>query len=175
MVVLQLNSKNALLERPQPKHIQSDWPQICRKQSEISLNWPKSHMQLYFTLCFCIFVPFCGWYFFEWMRLCYSVLCFMSTGLTVPYTETDTLISICYTHIIPFKMSSLKFATLHQISSQTDWKGVSILPRNDWFPKVITDSLMGNRKSRIIIISYWPFKKKKKRKKKLKETNTTRR
>lgn len=149
MVVLQLNSKNALLERPQPKHIKSDWPQICRKQSEISLNWPKSHMQLYFTLCFCIFVPFCGWYFFEWMRLCYSVLCFMSTGLTVPYTETDTLISICHTHI--------SFS-----SSQIDWKGVSILPRNNWFPKVITYSLMGNRKSRIIIISYWPLKKKKK-------------
>lgn len=149
MVVLQLKSKNALLERPQPKHIKSDWPQICRKQSEISLNWPKSHMQLYFTLCFCIFVPFCGWYFFEWMRLCYSVLCFMSTGLTVPYTETDTLISICHTHI--------SFS-----SSQIDWKGVSILPRNNWFPKVITYSLMGNRKSRIIIISYWPLKKKKK-------------
>lgn len=149
MVVLQLNSKNALLERPQPKHIKSDWPQICRKQSEISLNSPKSHMQLYFTLCFCIFVPFCGWYFFEWMRLCYSVLCFMSTGLTVPYTETDTLISICHTHI--------SFS-----SSQIDWKGVSILPRNNWFPKVITYSLMGNRKSRIIIISYWPLKKKKK-------------
>lgn len=158
MVVLQLKSKNALLERPQPKHIKSDWPQICRKQSEISLNWPKSHMQLYFTLCFCIFVPFCCWYFF-WVNV-FVLLCFvfMSTGLTVPYTETDTLISICHTHI--------SFS-----SSQIDWKGVSILPRNDWFPKVITDSLMGNRKSRIIIISYWPFKKKKK----LKETNRTRR
>lgn len=159
MVVLQLKSKNALLERPQPKHIQSDWPQICRKQSEISLNWPKSHMQLYFTLCFCIFVPFCCWYFF-WVNV-FVLLCFvfMSTGLTVPYTETDTLISICHTHI--------SFS-----SSQIDWKGVSILPRNNWFPKVITYSLMGNRKSRIIIISYWPLKKKKK---KLKETNRTRR
>lgn len=90
MVVLQLKSKNALLERPQPKHIKSDWPQICRKQSEISLNWPKSHMQLYFTLCFCIFVPFCCWYFF-WVNV-FVLLCFvfMSTGLTVPYTETDT-------------------------------------------------------------------------------------
>lgn len=125
----------------------------------IGLKATCSYILLYVFVYLCFFVA--GIFFRE--CVCVTLFCvYVYRSYCAIHRDRHTVISICHTHIIPFKMSSLKFATLHQISSQTDWKGVSILPRNNWFPKVITYSLMGNRKSRIIIISYWPLKKKKK-------------